>query len=182
MYPSSVTRVELGQERIRRFLVRAGDDLAGEWLLVGGAAAAVWFASDRTTEDIDLVGKEGTNSERLRLLEVAEEEGLPVEVVNSTADYFVRRVPGWDREVVVLHRGRSATIHRPTATMFLLFKLGRLGEQDLDDCLALLAWARAHGEPVDAARVRAGIAALPPTDDAALVDRRRQLADALAAS
>ena len=57
--------------------------------------------------------------------------------------------------------------------MFLKFKLGRLGEQDLDDCLALLAWGDAHGEPVDRA--------LAGTPDTALVERREHLAAALGA-
>ncbi|HUH02936.1 MAG TPA: nucleotidyl transferase AbiEii/AbiGii toxin family protein [Kofleriaceae bacterium] len=172
--------LELDRARIERFLARAADRLDGDWLLVGGAAAAVWFAPDRTTEDIDLVGREGTNAERLRLMEVAEEEGLPVEAVNSAADFFVRRIPGWDAAGVVLRRGATATIHRPVATTFLLLKINRLSEQDLDDCLALLAWCGRHGEPVDRDRVRAAVAALRPTNDPALADRRRELDAALA--
>src|SRR3970282_1481610 len=154
-------RRELERARIDRFLARAADRLEGDWLLVGGAAAAVWFAPDRTTEDIDLVGRAGTNSERLSLLEVADEEGLPVEAVNSAADFYVRRVPGWDAAGVILRTGATATIRRPTATLFLLLKIGRLSEQDLDDWLALLAWCRAHGESVDRGRVPAAVAALP---------------------
>lgn len=179
MYRSIVPRVELDRVRIERFLARAADRLEGDWLLVGGAAAAVWFAPDRVTEDIDLVGRAGTNAERLRLLEVAEEEGLPVEAVNSAADFFVRRVPRWDAEGVVICRGATATIRRPTATTFLLLKLGRLSEQDLDDCLALLDWCRTHGEPIDRAQVHAAVAALPETRDAALTERRARLTAAV---
>lgn len=178
MYGSAVPRVELDRTRIERFLARAADALVGDWVLVGGAAAAVWFAPGRMTEDIDLIGSDGTNAERLRIMEVADAEGLPVEVVNSAADYFIRRDPAWNREVVLLREG-SARIYRPTATMFLLFKLGRLGEQDLDDCLALLAWGDAHGEPVDRGRVAAALAALAGTTDTALAERREQLAAAL---
>lgn len=179
VYRSAVPRVELDRTRIERFLSRAADALEGDWVLIGGAAAAVWFAPGRTTEDIDLIGSHGTNAERLRLMEVADAEGLPVEVVNSAADFYIRRYPEWNREVVLLREG-AARIFRPTATMFLLFKIGRLGEQDLDDCLALLAWCDAHGESVDRARVTAALAALAETTDAALAERRRQLADALA--
>ncbi len=178
MYRSAVPRLELDRTRIERFLARAADALQGDWLLVGGAAAAMWFSPGRMTEDIDLIGSEGTNAERLRLMEVADAEGLPVEVVNSAADYFIRRDPAWNREMVLLREG-SARIFRPTATMFLLFKIGRLGETDLDDCLALLAWCEAHGEPVDRGRVAAALAALSQTIDTARAERRQQLATAL---
>lgn len=146
--------------------------LDGEWVLIGGAAAAVWFAPERTTEDIDMIGSRGTNAERLHLMEVADAEGLPVEAVNSAAEFYVRRIAGWDREVVVLHRG-AATISRPTATMFLLLKIGRLDEKDLDDCIALIAWCDANGEAIDRARVVSALARLPATE------RRRQLAETL---
>ena len=53
--------MQLDRARIDRFLDRAADELEGEWVLAGGAAAAVWFAPDRTTEDIDLIGSDGTN-------------------------------------------------------------------------------------------------------------------------
>lgn len=179
MYRSAVVSTELDRARIERFLARAADTLEGDWVLVGGAAAAMWFAPQRTTEDIDLIGSTGTNAERLRLMEVADAEGLPVEAVNSAADFYVRRIPNWNRDVVVLKRGTTATIYRPTATNYLLLKLRRLGEDDLDDCLTLLAWCTAHGEQVDRTAVQAAIAALPATTDAALTRRRHQLATAL---
>lgn len=179
MYGTNVPSIELDRSRIEAFLVRAADTLQGDWLLIGGAAAAMWFAATRTTEDIDLVGADGTNQERLRLMDVADAEGLPVEVVNSAADYFVRRVPSWDTEKVELVRGRSATIYRPTATMYLLFKLRRLSEEDLDDCRALLAWCNTSGERVDVARALAELKALPATPDLALAGRRDELVDAL---
>ncbi len=50
MYRNSVPRFELDRTRIERFLARAAQELEGEWLLIGGAAAAVWFAPERTTD------------------------------------------------------------------------------------------------------------------------------------
>jgi hypothetical protein len=182
VYRSSPMRTELDRARIERFLDRAASSLQGEWVLVGGAAAAVWFSPERTTEDIDMIGASGTNAERLKLMEVADAEGLPVEAVNSAADFYVRRVPNWNRDLVELRRGMAASIFRPSATVYLLLKLRRLAEQDLDDCRALLAWCDLHGEPVDRERVREAIDALPATDDAYLRSRREQLADSLAGS
>jgi len=80
--------------RIEALLAAASEQLDGEWLLIGGAAAATWFAVARTTEDVDLVGLAGTSAERLALMELASSAGLPVEAVNSAADFFVRKIDG----------------------------------------------------------------------------------------
>ncbi len=133
-------RIELDRARIERLLQSAAEKLTGDWILVGGAAAAVWFAPGRTTEDLALIGPHGTNAELLLLMEIAESHGLPVETINPATGFYLRRIIGWDREVVLLREGR-ASIYRPNATLFLLLKLGRLGEKDLDDCMALLVWA-----------------------------------------
>jgi hypothetical protein len=104
-----VTPPRFDRDRIQAFLVRAGDRLDGDWLLVGGAAAAVWFASERSTEDIDLVC---------------------MEAVNSAADFFVRRIDGWQDHVVLLHRGARATIYRPDATLFILTWQGHPSDEE----------------------------------------------------
>ena len=166
--------------RITELLAKAARELSGSWLLVGGGAAAIWFASDRTTEDLDLVGLAGTQDERLALMQFAANASLPIEAVNSAADFFVRKVADWREQLVEVARGPSATIFRPTATLFLLLKLGRLSEVDLGDCLGLLAFAATNGETIDRERVRARLNALLETDDAALRDRRSALLAALA--
>ncbi|GMV42392.1 MAG: hypothetical protein AMXMBFR64_41080 [Myxococcales bacterium] len=164
--------------QLEAFIRTAADRLHGRWLLVGGAAAALWLTPRRTTEDVDLVGLDDP-SQRMQLLELADAAGLPVEAVNSAADFFVRAVPGWDRDLVVLATGPRATIFRPSATLFLLLKVRRLSEVDLADCLAALDHSRATGEPLDADQLAAAIAALPVTTDAALANRRNRLAHAL---
>ncbi|MBA3460221.1 MAG: hypothetical protein H0T46_09700 [Deltaproteobacteria bacterium] len=168
------------RDRIRALLEAAGNKLTGEWLLVGGAAAAAWFSPGRTTEDLDLVGLGGTQDERFALMQLASDAGLPVEAVNSAADFFIRKVAGWRDQLVELHRGPRAVIYRPTATLFLLLKIGRLSEIDLDDSLRLVDHCRVQNEPLDADRVRDAIDVLPATDDAGLLDRRRTLRDRLA--
>src|SRR3989442_906774 len=55
-----VTRVPvLDRERLDAIVAAIGDQLEGEWLLIGGALAALWFAPRRTTEDVDIVGLRG---------------------------------------------------------------------------------------------------------------------------
>ena len=166
------------RQRVERLLALAGERLPGEWLLVGGAAAAAWFSPERTTEDIDLIGLAGTQAERFALMDLAVEAGIPVEAVNSAADFFVRRVADWRDQLVELHRGPTATIYRPSATLFLLLKLGRLSETDLDDCLALLAHCK-DLEQVDRTRVIAALGHPAESPDQALAARRLALSAAL---
>ena len=168
--------------RIEEFLQLAGERLDGEWLLVGGASAAAWFSPARTTEDLDLIGLSGTQAERLALMELAAVAAIPVEAVNSAADFFVRRIPDWRQQLVLFHRGSRATIYRPSATLFVLLKLPRLSETDLDDCTALLRHALATGEPIDRARISAALDALGATADGALARRRQALRAACAAT
>ena len=170
----------LDRSRIDRFLEAVCERLDGEWVLVGGGAAALWFKRARVTEDIDLIGLAGTAEERYRLMEFASGEGLSIEAVNSAADFFVRRIPGWREHLEVLKRGPRATIYRPDATLFILLKCGRLTEQDLDDCLELLSFVQEHALPVDVARLFSALDALPPAGDSALGVRRARLRDALA--
>ena len=166
--------------RITAFLERAGAQLTGDWLLIEGAAAAAWFSTARTTEDIDLIGLAGTSAERLALMDLAVDAGLPIEAVNSAADFFVRRIDGWRAELVPLVRGPSATVYRPSPTLFLLLKLARLTATDLEDCLGLLAHCAVTGEAVDAARVVGRLDALAATEDEALATRRMTLRTAVA--
>jgi hypothetical protein len=80
---------------------------------------------------------------------------------------------------VPLHRGTSAIVYRPSATLFILLKLERLTAVDLDDCLALMEHCETSGEAIDRARIGARIDALPPTGDAPLGERRARLRAAL---
>lgn len=165
--------------RIQELLELAGERLAGEWLLIGGGAAASWFAPARTTEDLDLIGLLGTQDERFALMQLAEDAAIPVEAVNSAADFFVRKIPNWRDQMVPLHQGSNATIYRPSATLFLLLKIGRLTEVDLGDCLALDEHCRAHHDVVDRDRVLEALRALPRTEDDALASRRAALLQVL---
>jgi hypothetical protein len=170
----------MDRKRLEFVLARACERLTGDWLLVGGALVALWVEGRRTTEDVDLIGMEGTQEERFALMSLAAELQLPIEAVNSAADFFVRRVAGWREELEPFLRGASATIHRPTPTLFLLLKVGRLSAQDLADCLAVIRKARDEGLRLDGDRVTQAISALPSTSDSSVRVRRQQLLQALA--
>jgi len=163
--------MDLDRDRIERVVRTVADRLTGDWLLVGGALVAVWLEPERTTEDVDLVSLAGTSGTRFELLELAEELGLPVEALNSAADFFVQRIPGWRDELEVLHRGRKSVVYRPSPTLFLLLKIRRLSARDLADCMALLDASL----PVDASRVLRAIKELPSVEAEDVTQRREEL-------
>jgi hypothetical protein len=174
-------RAELDAARLELIVQAVADRLPGDWLLVGGALVALWLDGRRVTEDVDLVGLEETGASRLTLLGLAADLGLPVEALNSTADFFVARIPDWRDHLVPFRTGRTGRIFRPSPTLFLLLKLSRLSTRDLDDCLELAERVARDQLPVDVDRVRTALAGLRPVDDTALLARRQRFAEALEA-
>jgi hypothetical protein len=170
---------EMDRERLDAVVSALIERLEGDWLLLGGALAALWLEARRTTEDVDLVGLGGTPEERLQVMELAEEVGLPIEALNSAADFFVRRISGWREEIELFRTGPRARLFRPTPTLFLLLKIGRLSEQDLADCRSLIQKAQREGLQIDHTRVMAALDALPPSEDATLLERRQAIRGAL---
>ncbi len=168
----------LDRDHIKLLLRRAADTLSGDWILIGGALAAVWFASDRTTEDIDLIPLGEDGGRRHELMGFALSQGLPVEAVNSAADFFLRRIEGFEKELQLWHAGARARIFRPSPTLFLLLKIGRMGEADLADCLGVLAQSRQTGSTIDIPRVLLVLDGLDAGSSGAL-ERRAALRKAL---
>jgi hypothetical protein len=171
--------LELDRTAIERVVAAIADELSGDWLLIGGALVALWLEPRRVTEDIDVIAVDGAPQRRLELMELAERHGLPIEAVNSAADFFVQRIDGWLGEVAPLRVGRRGRVLRPSPTLLLLLKLRRLSESDLDDCRAAIARARADGLPLDVDRVERELDALAPPASAELAQRRRALRGAL---
>jgi hypothetical protein len=128
----------LRQGEIRRFLESLRDSLRGDWILLGGSYVAVVLDPERGTEDIDLVPKDPEPQSRLQLMKAAERAGLSVEAVNSAADFFLRRIEGWETMLEVLYQWSDLTILVPQPQLFLLLKLERMSEADLEDCRLVL--------------------------------------------
>ncbi len=161
----------LDRDRLDAIVNAICERLDGEWLLVGGALVSLWLESRRTTEDVDVLGLDGSARERLALLELGDSLGLPVEALNSAADFFVKRIPDWRDHLVLFRKGPKGSVFRPDGTLFLLLKLRRLDERDLEDCRALVD----AGEPFDRARVLSALDRLPPPADDAVSSRREIL-------
>src|SRR6266702_7368111 len=151
----------LDRARIDEVVTAVCDRLDGDWLLIGGALVALWLEPRRVTEDIDLVTMGRDPGVRHALLGLAGALGLPIEALNSAADFFVERLPGWRGEVELFRSGARGRLYRPTPTLFLLLKMGRLSAPDLADCLAALTRVRAEQLPLDRPRLLAALDALP---------------------
>jgi hypothetical protein len=169
---------DIDRDTIERIVRAIGEQLDGNWLLVGGAALALWVAPRRQTEDVDIVAMTESGGERLALMELAEQLGLPIEAVNSAADFFVRRIEGWQDQIELLHQGTRSSVYRPNATLMLLLKMRRLSERDLEDCELVLG----TGAVIDRARLLGALAELPAIQDTALAERRERLRQAIEAS
>jgi len=122
-----------------RFVKRVGERLSGDWVLIGGTVLPLLGVKKRITLDIDICGSlSSTQSDSLRLMEIALELGLPVEAINQAGSHFLHRIKDYSKHLVELHRGKKARIYRPDATLFLLLKIGRMSETDVSDCLDFL--------------------------------------------
>lgn len=145
----------IDRKLLRRFLTLASDRLRGDWVLMGGAVLPLLGIEQRVTFDIDVAGPRDAGADQLlALMEIAERLGLPVEAVNQAGAYFLQRIDGWEERLVPVHEGKLARFFRPDVTLFWLLKIARLTESDLADCLALLVYARGHGEQPDARRLK----------------------------
>jgi hypothetical protein len=164
--------IQLNRKRLDEIVRVLGDRLDGDWVLVGGALAAIWLEPRRVTEDIDIISLSGGSGGRLELMEVAEDLGLPIEAVNSAADFFLERIPGWRDQLEVLLKGSRATIYRPDPTLFLMLKARRLSEQDLSDCMAMIHKAEEESLSLDRPVLLEFLADLPTTEDEELLGRR----------
>lgn len=162
----------LGSPDILAFLRDAGDRVPGDLVIVGGAAVATWLDPRRRTEDIDVFHATDRAGAQLALWDLAAARGLPIEAVNGAAEYFVRRIPGWDLDLEPVVEGAAGRVLRPSPTVFLLTKITRLSERDLLDCRLVLRGARRGRFQVDRARVLSALDQLPRSDDQALESRR----------
>jgi len=169
----------LDRARLVEITQAIADRIEGDWLLVGGALAALWLEPRRTTEDVDIVPMGDPKANRTALFELAAELGLPIEAMNSAADFFVERVAGWRDETELLLEGRSGRIFRPSPTLFLILKMGRLSEIDMVDCLGLLRIVAEQNLHLDRKRALEALDRLPRDEDSELVSRRDRLRDAL---
>jgi len=129
----------ISQSTYRSFYSYAEKTLSGDWVIVGGALLHLLGRSDRTTTDIDLVPLETRgNAQLAQSFELAEKLKLPVETINSAALYFLKKIPNFEKELVLLKEWKSGRIFRPSLFLFFQLKTDRLSETDALDCENIL--------------------------------------------
>src|ERR1039457_2214833 len=115
---------KLDSKLMKKFLVKAGDLLKGDWLLVGGTLLPAVGLDVRATVDIDIVslnanGKKGPiEDQTLGLMEIAENLDLGVESINQAAAYFLKKCGYKKEDLISLHKGKKAHIYRPSVQLY----------------------------------------------------------------
>lgn len=157
---------QITHKKLKQFLKLAGDKLQGDWVVLGGTVLPLLGREYRITLDIDLVPvEEQTHRSLIQLMELAETLALPVEAINPAGAYFLKKHRGWKKDLVFLHKGKSATVYRPSANLYIELKIHRLSESDLQDCLEFLKFAKETTEPVDFERLRKGLDKVQPKSE-----------------
>ena len=109
-------------------------NLKGNWLLIGGALLHVLGISNNETLDIDLVPIDQiTNSDQLKIMDIALKNGFPPETINFAAEYYVKKQKNWQNELILLNETENAKIFRPSKKLFKQLKQERGTETDLLD-------------------------------------------------
>lgn len=109
-------------------------ELEGDWIIVGGALLHILGISPRETLDFDIVPVgEITNRLQLLIMKIADDLGYPPETINFGAEYFVKKIDGWENELVLLEDTGTCRIYRPTKKFFRRLKEARGSETDLRD-------------------------------------------------
>ncbi len=127
----------MDSQRIDEILDYLVNDLGGDWFLTGGALVRIAFDPERGTEDVDFVRVRhptlSDEASRNQLFQWLIARGLGPEWVNPAVEPFVREVPLWESETVLLRHGSKGTVLRPNLTLFVYLKLRRGTEVDLRD-------------------------------------------------
>jgi hypothetical protein len=140
---------------LKTFLDRAANQLKGDWLIMGGTVLPLLGQPLRETMDIDIVrvsGK-GENEDTLQLMRLAESLGLPPETINQAGAFFLSKMKYSKKDLVLLKEGKRGRIYRPSATFFLVLKIGRMSQSDLADCKELLNYSSKRNESIERDRV-----------------------------
>lgn len=135
----------LNRKTLQNFLDIAGNKLNGDWIVIGGTVLPLLGINHRVTVDIDFVSK-SKKEETLKLMEIAEELGLSVETINQAGAFFLYKIPDFEKNLILLHKGKSAKIYRPNLLLYIQLKVGRLSESDSLDCLEYIKYSNNNNE------------------------------------
>lgn len=130
----------INSKLMKKFIAKVLTNLDGEWVIIGGTVLTLLGIDERVTMDIDMVAinNKQSNSQSIKLMEIAESLGLPVEAINQAGEYFLSKVDGFQDHLSLFAESKKCKIYRPDAYLFLKLKLARSSETDIRDCMAFL--------------------------------------------
>lgn len=130
----------INSKLMKKFVAKVLTKLEGEWVIIGGTVLSLLGIDERVTMDIDMISinDKVSNSQSIKLMEIAESLGLPVESINQSGEYFLSKIEGYQKHLVLYAESKNCKIYRPDAYLFLKLKLARSSETDLSDCIIFL--------------------------------------------
>jgi hypothetical protein len=139
----------INSELMEKFVKKSLANLEGEWVIIGGTVLLLLGIDERITMDIDIVpiDLEETNSQNLKLFEIAESLNLPVETINHAGEYFLSKIDDFKDHLVLIGESKRCKIFRPDTFLFLKLKLARMTETDLLDCISFSKFSRKETNP-----------------------------------
>lgn len=134
----------INTELMEKFVKKSLTKLEGEWVIIGGTVLTLLGIDERVTTDIDLVpiSFNDVNSQNLKLFEIAESLGLPVESINQAGEYFLSKIPDYKDHLILIDESKKCKLFRPDTYLFLKLKLARMSETDLLDCIAFVKFTK----------------------------------------
>jgi hypothetical protein len=130
----------INSKLMKKFVAKVLTNLEGEWVIIGGTVLSLLGIDERVTMDIDMIAinNKHTNSQSIKLMEIADSLGLPVEAINQAGEYFLSKVDGFQDHLILFAESKKCKIYRPDAYLFLKLKLARSSETDISDCITFL--------------------------------------------
>lgn len=130
----------IDSQTMRKFIRESLLKLEGDWVIIGGSLLPLLGIDHRVTVDIDMISiqKNNSNAQSIKLMEIAENLGFPVETINQAGAYFLSKIPQYQKHLILFQVSKKCRIFRPDVYLFLKLKISRMSQSDLDDCLAFV--------------------------------------------
>lgn len=136
-------KTPLSAKVLKRFIEIALEKLEGDWVILGGTLPPALGIDYRQTVDIDFAPVHAsTNATSIKVMEIAEGLGLPVETINASAEFFLKKAARFKSRLVPLFESKRCRIFRPTLDLYIELKLNRGSESDFSDCGTLIDYAK----------------------------------------
>ena len=104
----------INSKLMKKFIAKVLTNLEGEWVIIGGTVLTLLGIDERVTMDIDMVAinNKQSNSQSIKLMEIAESLGLPVEAINQAGEYFLSKVDGFQDHLILFAESKKCKIYR----------------------------------------------------------------------